>query len=303
MAVARARFLFSSILFLKLLHYRRARGLGNYWTIDDLGEWLLSPPSAVLMSSQIQRMQEQLQQFATRVALADLSDPAIQPGAGFRPGVWPVHPDEAARIQVLHDFHLLDTDFEVAFDRIASLGARHFEVPICLVSLVDSDRQWFKAASGLDARQTCRDAAFCTHAIMPGAPDIFEVPDATTDPRWAPAIRCRGDARGLSLPALGVAHLAAGASSGSWRRLPQPSPRPDCTPPYLPLKLPGTLGCVPTLAARLAGLTTIRWSWARPSFDTTPAEHSSVKAKRSAPFASSIALRAPLSTLRSVTSS
>lgn len=77
----------------------------------------------------------------------------------------------------------------MAFDRIASLGARHFQVPICLISLVDSDRQWFKAASGLDARQICRDAAFCTHTIMPGAPEIFEVPDAKLDVRWAFAVR------------------------------------------------------------------------------------------------------------------
>lgn len=140
-----------------------------------------SPPPI----SEAQHPKEELRALATGLALDGLPDPAVQLGAGFRPGVWPLHPNEAARIQALHDFHLLDTDFEVAFDRIASLGARHFEVPICLVSLVDSDRQWFKAASGLDVRQTCRDAAFCTHAIMPGAPEIFEVPDATQDSRCA----------------------------------------------------------------------------------------------------------------------
>ena len=50
-------------------------------------------------------------------------------------------------------------------------------MPICLITLVDSNRQWFKACYGLDEKETGRDAAFCAHAIMPGAPNVFEVCD------------------------------------------------------------------------------------------------------------------------------
>ena len=110
--------------------------------------------------------------------------PEDEPGVGFRPGVWPIHPDEDERVRALHDFCLLDTDFESSFDRIATLAAHRFGTSISLVSLVDSKRQWFKASYGLDARETCRDAAFCTHAIMPNGPPIFEVTDATLDPRF-----------------------------------------------------------------------------------------------------------------------
>jgi len=85
---------------------------------------------------------------------------------------------------VLHDFHLLDTDFEKSFDRITSIGASMFKVPMCLVSLVDTDRQWFKACWGLDARETSRDAAFCGYVILPNAPEVMTVCDAQQDPRF-----------------------------------------------------------------------------------------------------------------------
>ena len=87
-------------------------------------------------------------------------------------------------MRILHDFHLLDTDFETSFDRITTIGASMFKVPMCLVSLVDTDRQWFKACWGLDTRETSRDAAFCAYVIMPDAPDVMTVCDATQDPRF-----------------------------------------------------------------------------------------------------------------------
>jgi len=51
-------------------------------------------------------------------------------------------------------------------------GRRTFNVPICIVTLVDVNRQWFKACYGLNVNQTGCDAAFCAHAIMPGTPDV-----------------------------------------------------------------------------------------------------------------------------------
>ena len=60
-----------------------------------------------------------------------------------------------------------------------------FNVPICLITLVDVERQWFKACVGLDISETGRDEAFCAHAILPKAPSPFVVLDALADSRFA----------------------------------------------------------------------------------------------------------------------
>lgn len=97
-------------------------------------------------------------------------------------GAAPKPADEAARLAVLRRYAVLDTDHDPSFDRIAMLVQRNLDVPIALVSLVDAERQWFKACIGLDGRETSRDVAFCAHAIL--ASDVFEVPDALADPRF-----------------------------------------------------------------------------------------------------------------------
>ena len=93
--------------------------------------------------------------------------------------------DEISRVRTLHDHAVLDTDEEARFDRIAAMAAAHFDAPISLVSLVDSNRQWFKACLGLDVRETTRDWAFCHHAIQLGCHSVMVVQDATADPRFA----------------------------------------------------------------------------------------------------------------------
>ena len=90
---------------------------------------------------------------------------------------------EDRRLAALRASRILDTPREAAFDRIASLAARMLGVPISAVSFVDSDRQWFKATCGLDIRQTSRAVSFCAHAIH--SDDVFVVPDAAADPRFA----------------------------------------------------------------------------------------------------------------------
>lgn len=87
-------------------------------------------------------------------------------------------------MEVMRRFDILDSEFEVAFDRITQLASRMFKVPICLVSLVDAERQWFKSCIGLNVRETHRDAAFCTHAILPEAPNVLVVPDTLEDGRF-----------------------------------------------------------------------------------------------------------------------
>jgi PAS domain S-box-containing protein len=79
-------------------------------------------------------------------------------------------------------YQILDTPREPAFDRIVRLAALLLDVPIALISLVDVDRQWFKARYGLDAPETPRAIAFCDHAIR--GSDVLVVPDARLDPRF-----------------------------------------------------------------------------------------------------------------------
>jgi diguanylate cyclase (GGDEF)-like protein len=90
--------------------------------------------------------------------------------------------DEATRLDALHALNVLDTPAEERFDRITRLARRLFGVPIALISLVDTNRQWFKSRQGLEASQTGRDVSFCGHAIL--RDDILLVEDATKDPRF-----------------------------------------------------------------------------------------------------------------------
>ena len=90
--------------------------------------------------------------------------------------------DEATRIDTLRALQILDTAPEERFDRLTRLARRLFGVPIALVSLVDSNRQWFKSCMGLDASETPRDVSFCGHAIH--GDDIFLIPDASADERF-----------------------------------------------------------------------------------------------------------------------
>lgn len=90
---------------------------------------------------------------------------------------------ESARRRALRRYRVLDTPPEAAFERAAALAARLFRAPIALVSLTDEDRQWFKACVGLNTREVDRSLAFCPHAVASG--DVFVVPDATLDPRFA----------------------------------------------------------------------------------------------------------------------
>lgn len=95
----------------------------------------------------------------------------------------PIPSNEAERLQELLKFEILDTPAEQAFDDLTHLASQICGTPISLISLLDSDRQWFKSSHGLDAKQTPRDISWCGHAIM--GKDIFEIPDSTKDHRFS----------------------------------------------------------------------------------------------------------------------
>ena len=95
----------------------------------------------------------------------------------------PIPAADDDRLRALRELLILDTPPEERFDRIVAFAASEFDVPIALVSLVDRERQWFKARVGLEACETSREISFCGHAILQS--DLFAVLDATRDPRFA----------------------------------------------------------------------------------------------------------------------
>jgi two-component system NtrC family sensor kinase len=98
---------------------------------------------------------------------------------------------EADRLAALRRYQILDTPQEPAFDRIVRLAALLLDVPIALISLIDADRQWFKARYGLDAADAPRAVAFCDHAIRGGS--VLVIPDAELDPRFCDNPLVTGD--------------------------------------------------------------------------------------------------------------
>jgi len=104
----------------------------------------------------------------------------------------PIPANEAKRLAVLQRYRILDTAYEALFDEIAAVAAKVCGTPMSAVSLVDAERQWFKARVGLKVAETTRDLAFCAHAIMDPA-HLLVVNDATTDERFAANPLVTGD--------------------------------------------------------------------------------------------------------------
>ena len=102
----------------------------------------------------------------------------------FLAGKRPLLPgNEKQRMETLRGYKILDTPPDEAFDDLVRIASIVCQTPISLVSLVDEQRQWFKARVGLAATQTSREHAFCAHAVRQR--DILEIPDAQRDVRFA----------------------------------------------------------------------------------------------------------------------
>ncbi|MBI5384528.1 MAG: GAF domain-containing protein [Verrucomicrobia bacterium] len=103
----------------------------------------------------------------------------------------PIPSNEKRRLEVLWKYDVLDTPPDASLDDLTELAASICQTPIAMVSLVDQERQWFKARVGLALTETPRDISFCTHAIL--QPDVMVVRDALLDPRFKSSPLVTGD--------------------------------------------------------------------------------------------------------------
>lgn len=90
--------------------------------------------------------------------------------------------NEAKRMALVNQLQILDTRPDQVLDDITAAAHAYFDVPICLVTIVDKKRQWFKSNVGLNACETTRDVSFCGHAI--NHDETLYVPDAEDDYRF-----------------------------------------------------------------------------------------------------------------------
>lgn len=94
----------------------------------------------------------------------------------------PIPANDAERLAALRQLLILDTPPEERFDRIVAFATQEFDLPRGTITLVDEDRQWFKARVGVEPCETDRATSFCGHAI--NSHEILVVEDARKDPRF-----------------------------------------------------------------------------------------------------------------------
>ncbi len=91
--------------------------------------------------------------------------------------------NEIGRLESLYSYSILDTPPEQEFDELTEIAAQLCGTPVALISLIDSGRSWYKSQHGSDGPGSPRNIALCAHAILDS--DLTEVPDTTSDPRFA----------------------------------------------------------------------------------------------------------------------
>ncbi|WP_375447092.1 PAS domain S-box protein [uncultured Fibrella sp.] len=106
--------------------------------------------------------------------------------------VQPLLPEETNRLEALKSYDILDSLPEQEYEDITLLASQICQTPIALISLIDDHRQWFKSNHGLDIRETDREFAFCSHAIV-NPEQTMIVTDARADERFATNPLVTGD--------------------------------------------------------------------------------------------------------------
>lgn len=94
----------------------------------------------------------------------------------------PIPDDENKRIEAVHEMAVLDTKPEKRFDILTKEAVKKLKVPMSMVSILDSNREWFKSCIGLAQKEGDRKISFCGHALL--ATNIFIVEDTLRDSRF-----------------------------------------------------------------------------------------------------------------------
>lgn len=90
---------------------------------------------------------------------------------------------ENDRLNVLREYEILYSNQDASFDELTALASEICEVPVSLISFLDADIQWIKSSHGIDLKESSRDVAFCSHAIL-NPTEIFEIDDSRKDERF-----------------------------------------------------------------------------------------------------------------------
>jgi len=94
----------------------------------------------------------------------------------------PIPKYEKERMEALHSLNILDTKPEERFDVLTKMATKMLSMPISVVSIVDSDREWYKSCEGLTVKEGGRKESFCGHALL--SEDVFIVEDTLLDSRF-----------------------------------------------------------------------------------------------------------------------
>lgn len=155
---------------------RGRSAMGPSWAVMTGNPvWMLAPTTRMKPGSFVGRYRR------PRRCLHAYTDPHTTESDCMTPA--PIPANDAERLRALRELLILDTPPEERFDRLVEFAASEFDMPIVLISLIDSERQWFKARVGMAACETSRDISFCGHAILQH--ELFQVMDALADPRFA----------------------------------------------------------------------------------------------------------------------
>jgi two-component sensor histidine kinase len=122
------------------------------------------------------------------------------------------HAREFERLEALRRYDILDSPVEHEFDDVVRLASKICETPIAVINLIDADRQWFKAETGLGIRSTPLETSICAHVIL--EPDYVEIADTQLDPRMSDNPLCLSEP-GLRFYAGAILKTADGLPIGT----------------------------------------------------------------------------------------